>query len=410
MTISETHLTAACVSCGASIALSLESIADPCNHCDHQSPLPTETRESLDRLRARLGASDKATRQLTASSLLKGDNLHGVGYITIIVCWLFFGGIGLYVCLDHEVPLLEFLLQGQPASQWWLLWSIALGLPLSIGLLETSVASVRALTFKALPVPPLSQGSLARCRCCGAELPPAGVLRRCWHCHSDNLVITGRYLAAQNNAERAVAEMAAAMEQNLASRIDAGGTLAMVGGLLPFALLFIGPALGLVLPGQALYWVMPLAAMLFAIVAAVIAARLRLPVESLELMTLGQRVCIEPENRRRVCAQLIKDCGSIHLLGHKLKLADFAIETHRTEGRLEVTVYDVTPLATELAPTDRPRLTASEIWERTKDGPPLIRPVWFLNTTTGWAIYEGEEFEPLLCAKRRSEPPHTFCY
>jgi hypothetical protein len=396
--------------CGASVPLSVQEVAPSCSHCQHSTPLTPEIREGLNSLRARLATSDDTTRQLTAASIIRGDNLHGAGLITIVVCWLLFGGIAIYVSLDHDVPLIEFLLSGTPASQWWLLWSMMLGLFLSIGFLECSIAFVRATKMQALPAPPLRPGNPARCRCCGAELPPTGVLQRCSYCRSDNLVITGRYLATQQSAERAMADMANAMDRNLTSRIDNGGKIAMGAGVLPLGLLFIGPAVGLAVPGNSSLWLVPGAAMLFATAAAIIAARLRLPCEAVELMTFGQRVCIEPEIRRRVCAQLMTAEGPIHFLGKNLTKVDFAVATRRNGDQVEVLVYDVAHSSQRANPESRDQLVVSEVWEQSNDAAPKIRPVWLRATATGWSLYEGDEFIPLLEGKLRPEAPRVFCY
>ena len=157
--------------CGAPLPLSLESAVRPCDHCGASDPLPPEVRAKIDALRAQLASRDEKTRQLTAATLVEGDSVHNTGLITVGICWAFFGAIALYVAFDHELPLGQFLTEGEPAQQWWLLWSFALGLSLSVALVELAVARIRGLAVGALPAPPLTEGAPPRCRCCGGSSP-----------------------------------------------------------------------------------------------------------------------------------------------------------------------------------------------------------------------------------------------
>lgn len=407
MSSTTTHLIASCTNCGAPQPLTVATAATACDHCGHPSPLPAKIRARLDGLRANLASRDETTRQLTASSLVAGDALHGVGLITIGICWALFGGIALYVSLDHDVPLGRFLTQGDPASQWWLLWSFAVGVPLSLGLLEAAVARVRGLAVEALPAPPLVEGAQARCRCCGAELPPGGTLRRCTFCRTDNLVLTGRYLKAKDSAERAIDDMASAFERNLQSRIEAGDKIAMAGGVIPFFLLFIGPAVGLAVPGQARLWLVPGAALLFAVLAALVARLRRLPVEELELLTLGQKVYVRehPKPERVVCAQLMGPSGSVSFLGRSLEDADLAVATSRRNDALAVVVYRVSRPEHPLGPGEREQLVRAEIWELSADGPASIQHVWLLHTATGWRTFVGDVLTPHLSGNVSGKPP-----
>ena len=407
MSATTTLQIASCRSCGAPQTLTLATAARPCDHCGDPSPLPTDIRARLDRLRASLASRDETTRQLTASSLVEGDSLHGVGLITIVICWALFGGLALYLSFDHDVPLVRFLTGGEPATQWWLLWSFVLGVALSLGLLETAVARVRGLAVEALPAPPLVVGAPPRCRGCGAELQAAGALRRCSYCRTDNLVITGRYLKAHKSAERAIDDMARAFDRNLRSRIEAGDRVAMAGGVIPFFLLFVGPAVGLALPGQARLWIVPGVAIGLAVVAALVARLRRLPIEPLELLTLGQKVYVREHSNpnRKVCAQLVGPIGTVSILGHSLDDAQLAVATSRRHGDLQVVVYQVTRPQHDLAHGEREQLVAAEIWEPSPDGPPSIQQVWLLITSSGWRTLLGDAPTPHLSGHVSGKPP-----
>ncbi len=334
--MSKAHFTADCVHCGAPQPLTLSAPIGPCVHCGQPAPIAADLRARLNGLRTQLAGRNAKPRQLTAKALVAGDALHGVGAITIGICWALFGSVAVYVSLDHDVPLGRFLTSGEPAEQWWLLWAFALGLPLSVALLEGAVVRVRGLSAQALPAPPAHAGAQPRCRCCAAELPIGGALRRCAYCFADNLVISGRYLRAEDKVDRAIERMSKSFDQDLKARIDAGDTIAMTGGVAPFFLLFLGPVIGILVPGSLQLWALPGAIVVLALLLAVWARLRRLPVDALELLTLGQNVYVRGADKpkRRVCAQLMLPGGPVSLLAYTLDEVEIAVRVQRgTHGR-----------------------------------------------------------------------------
>lgn len=411
MANSAAHLVATCRSCGAPQPLTLVAPLGACEHCTDADPVGPETRERLDRLRVRLSGRDQASRQLTSKVLIAGDNLHGVGWITIVVCWLLFGGVATYISLDHDVAFATFVRGGEPGPQWWLLWSFALGLALSIALLELGVARVRGLSAQALPSPPIHEGAPPRCRCCAAELDSGTPLRRCGWCQTDNLVIGDRYLRAENNLDRALDGLAARFEQDLAARIETGGKIAMVGGVAPCFLLFAG-IIGTFTPGRPMLWLVPGVTAVLAMALAVLARRRRLPIEAIELLTVGDKVGLgAPENsRRRVCGQLVLESGTVNLLGKKADKAEFGVATRRRDGTLHVTVYRVRPGTEPVSEQQRDRLVHTDLRDKARGGTVTLRRVRALTTSDSWRTFLDDDTTPHLHGTRISDPPDVWTY
>lgn len=393
----ETHLVAGCVNCGAPQPIQLAADVGACTHCGHDEPVEASLRGRLDRMRAELANRDAKTRQLTAKSLIEGDALHGVGLITIGICWALFGGIGTYIAFQHDVGATEFLRGGKPAPQWWLLWAIAVGLSTSMALLELGVARVRGLSARALPAPPAADGHQPRCRYCAAELPVGSALRRCTHCRSDNLVITGRYLKAERDLDRALEAIVDRFDTDLEKRIETGDKIAMTGGVAPFFLLFIGPAIGLATPGRPDLWAVPGVIAAIAVLLAVLARVRRLPVEAVELLGLGQSVYARGDDqpRRNVSAQLMLAEGPVSLLGTKSGESQLGVHAARSDDSLAVTVYRVKPGSTPISDEAKARLQPVELWRHNGDDAPIIERVRVLFERDGWRTF-GDDDTPLL--------------
>jgi len=363
--------------------------------------------ERLDAMRAQLSSRDATSRQLTTKALVEGDSLHGVGLITIVICWALFGGVGLYLSVDHDVPLGRFVRSGEPATRWWLLWSIAVGLSTSLALLEAGVARIRGLGAEALPAPPIAEGKPPRCRYCAAELPPGTALRRCGHCQSDNLVITGHYLRAERNLDRALDAIVQRFDTNLQKRIDRGNSFAMFGGVAPFFLLFIGAAIGLITPGDPRLWLVPAATTLLAVTMAVVARLRRLPVEALELLGLGQEVYVrgEPNPSRIVSGQLMLGTGPVSLLGATPEESNLAVATSRADGAYRVTVYRVKPGKGGVDEREREQVVPVELWRHVADGPPTIDHLQVLRAGDRWRTFTDDGAAPHLDGNPSGKPP-----
>ncbi len=405
MASTEAHLVATCGSCGAPQPLTLAAPLGACEHCGEPEPIGPALRARLDQMRAKLAQRDQSPRQLTSAVLVAGDSLHGAGIITIVVCWLLFGGVALYISFSHDVAFSEFIRGGKPPQQWWLLWSMVFGIALSVLLLEFGVARVRGLSAEALPSPPIHEGAPPRCRYCAADLQPGRGLRRCGSCHADNLVIGTRYLRAENDLDRALDRLEKQFDQDLKARIDTGGTIAMSGGLAPFFILFGGPVIGLFTPGKPVLWLIPGVTVLLAAAMALFARRRRLPVEAIELLSIGDRVYMDaPVNGRRgVCAQLMLENGPVSLLGKNADKAEFAVATQRTNGELDVEFYRVQPGTALATDAERARFVLTDLWVKTKNGPPTIRPVYLLTADDGWRTFLDEGAAPHLEGRRSDE-------
>ncbi len=409
---SETHLVAICNNCGAPQPLTLSSPLGACEHCGNEEPVAPGLRDRLGKMRARLAKRDQSPRQLSGLVLLEGDSLHGAAAITLVVCWLLFGSLALYLSLSHDVPFVEFVTSGEPPEQWWLLWAFALGLALSVALLEFSVVLVRGLSAEALPNPPISHGASPRCRCCAAELEPGTALRRCGSCQTDNLVLGNHYRRVEKTLDLALGTLEKQFDRNLKARINFGGKIAMVGGVAPFFLLFIGPAIGLLTPGKPFLWVLPGIVVLLAIALAVLARARRLPVEALELMSIGDKVGLGSpvDTKRRVCAQLMLESGPVSLLGKTAETADFAVSTHRQDGTYQVVVCRVKPGTHSISEQQRSERIHTDLWNKTKGGAPSVQRVYTLTTDDGWCIFQGQEATSYLDGVVCDKPPRIWRY
>jgi len=412
MASSAAHLVATCRNCGAAQPLSLAAPLGACEHCDAADPVGPEVRKRIDELRARLSGRDQSSRQLTSKALIAGDSLRDAGWITIIVCWLLFGGVAAYASLSSlDVSFIKFVTSGEPAPRWWLFWSFAFGLPLSIALLELSIARVRGLSAQALPSPPIHEGAPPRCRCCAADLEPGTALRRCGSCQTDNLVIGNRYLRSENDLDSALDGLAKRFDEDLKARIETGNKIGLASGVAPCFLLFAG-IIGTFTPGLPTLWLVPGITAVLAVAFAVLAKRRRLPVEALELLTIGDKVALEgkPDIRRRVCGQLVLDSGTVSLLGKKADTADWGIATHRRDGVLHTEVYQVAPGTAAVSEQERTRLVNTDLWDKAKGGTATLRTVRALTTDDGWRTVLDDAMTPHLDGTRTPDPPRVWTY
>ncbi len=90
--------------------------------------------------------AQRASRQrhLTGQVVSQAGNAFSAGTAVLITCWLLFGGMALGIAVwGHDMPFMEFA-KGPPpdkelAGEWWVLFGLGVGFPLSLGLWGVSI-------------------------------------------------------------------------------------------------------------------------------------------------------------------------------------------------------------------------------------------------------------------------------
>jgi hypothetical protein len=416
-------LVAQCRSCGGAVPLTLAGPLPQCRYCGSTEPLAPELRNRLTTLRARIDHRTGQQRHLTGKLVSSVTAVQGVGIAIFLTCWLLFGGMALGFSLSHDVPLVDFVL-GPPAGsdvvpQWWMLLTLAIGLPLSIALFGLSVFWMRTLAADALPLPPAFPGAPPRCRCCGADLPPGTALRSCQYCGTDNIVAGEKYRRSELNLDRAVGRMASSFDRSLATRAELAGKISLVGSLLPVGLLMVVPVFGLLvdLTVPAL-WIVPPALALIAVLSWLLASIRKLPaIDPLEALTLEAKLHAGG-TEREVNGQLMlaKSDGQpqvFSLIGDRGGEGELMMLVQREGKRVRTEVFRVQaggpPLAAEelehLQPGELRRPARVQIEGIRVDSVRALRQKGSLRI---WGETASPGDVPLLTAQRMKDAPIIF--
>lgn len=238
-----------CTQCGAAVPLTLAGPEPTCRQCGATEPLSAEAAKRLHEVRARLARREQRAGSLN-ERLLSEAELASFGGISLWICWLFFGGLAyVTVVTSVDIPVLKLALRPPDElelfGEWWVLYCLVVGLPLSLGLHSLSMVWLRRLRARGLPLPPAYPGAQPRCRCCGAELPPGTSLRRCTYCRADNLVLGEHYQRSELALDRSVEQLVRDFNRSLDGRIKWADRVGTLGALAPLALLLVVPVLGM---------------------------------------------------------------------------------------------------------------------------------------------------------------------
>ena len=248
-----TVLTVHCRHCGGAVPVVMAGPEPACGFCEAPEPLPHETSVLVKSMRARVQGRGRKHRQLTERQVEQLQGLGSAFAVAMAACWLLLGGGGLFFSLNHDVPLWQFMFQAYTAAEpvdelvarWWMLIMLCTGLTGSVALMGLATLHLRRLAVGALPLPPVSPGGQARCRCCAAELPAGGGVRRCEFCGADSLVVGERYRTMERDLDRALARLTREFDTSLGRRVDRASRVAAWGALLPALLPLVVPVAGL---------------------------------------------------------------------------------------------------------------------------------------------------------------------
>ena len=344
-------LVAQCRSCGGAVPLTLAGPLPQCRYCGSTEPLAPEILARITTIRARIEHRTGQQRHLTGKLVDAVTNVQGMGIAIFITCWLLFGGMALGFSLSHDVPLIDFVL-GPPAGtdvvpQWWMLLTLAIGLPLSIAVFGLSVFWMRMLAADALPLPPAFPGAPPRCRSCGADLPPGTALRSCQYCGTDNIVAGEKYRRSELNLDRAVGRMASSFDRSLAARAELAGNISLVGSLLPVGLLLVVPVFGLLVDMTApALWILPPGLALVAVLSWILASIRKLPaIDPLEALTLEAKLHAGG-TEREVNGQLMLSRADgqpevFSLIGDRRGIGELMMRVQREGTRVRKDVFRV---------------------------------------------------------------------
>jgi hypothetical protein len=299
-----------CRSCGGEVPLTLAGPLPTCRYCNSTEPLTPELGARLATLRARLDERSAQQRHLTGKWVDAVTSVQGTSLVIWITMWVLFGGPALGLGLDHDVPFLEFFAgeagNNDLAANWWMLLSVASGLPLSIFFFALSLYWLRSMGLAALPLAPAQAGAPPRCRACAAALPDGTSLRRCNYCSTDNLVVGEHYQKRELDLDRALRRTSQGFGRSLAGRVAIAEKAAMFGAMLPVGLLLFVPVFGMVLQVTVpVLWVLPPALWVLALLGVLLASTRKLPnVEPIDCLTLESDVTVGG-TPMKVSAQLL---------------------------------------------------------------------------------------------------------
>jgi len=234
-----------CRLCGGPIRIS-EFRALACHHCGAESPLGPEAAQNLSALRELAGRRSATAEQWDRKLDELGGSFGSFELFGAILLWAVIGGTLIGMALV-EVPNAETLftssvhLEHGVVFARWLVGSVASALCAS-SLFATAArwCGYQQMRF-ASALPPLSEGSAARCRRCGSPLPKGNGLRRCAYCQADSIVDKANLAALQATTKNELKTMRAAAQRSLLQREVVAVRLRNLLFVPPFALLILFP-------------------------------------------------------------------------------------------------------------------------------------------------------------------------
>ncbi len=190
------------------IVLSGRGIA--CPDCGMGDPVEPHLAKIINRLRYKLEACDTSQQQLTGRRARIGFGggfrllalLFGIwAVIAIAVVWAFYPthyGLTPMAFLFRAPGPFEYV--QRLSISWWVIWGTSTGFAATMALYARGLVRQRRLPELALPRAASRKGGAPHCRCCAAELPDNGMVRRCFFCQADHLFVDGAYQPIASDA------------------------------------------------------------------------------------------------------------------------------------------------------------------------------------------------------------------
>lgn len=257
----------ACVRCGAPQPVALMSEVQRCRHCGSSDPLDPQTRARISGV-AKLLSSQQGHTLDPEQAARAGD----LGFMALALVGGSFlvAGPMMLLWIQHDLPagvrMMDFLLTGRApgldaydvTAFWWVLFLFLVIIGLTSAWVGAGQLAIYAILRGLRALPPLVVGGKARCRLCGDELPPEGLVRACRSCKADNLVDGVRFRQAAATLREAIEQAERAAQEAVGRRLARleGGVMWAAG--LPFLVILAMP-LSLLLDGPhpELLWVPP---------------------------------------------------------------------------------------------------------------------------------------------------------
>lgn len=221
---------ARCLACGGSIPLQLHDPLE-CPYCHAIDAVEPRLRQKIHAVRDRLARRERKVRQFKdqehvfSQAFFSQVTKH---FPLLVILWLLVGGIVWGTAqgfLDDASPwdivtgALPVVEEG-PQMVFSLLFPASFVGVFTFGLPLVGLLGARAVMREARPLAPASSGAPPRCRCCLADLPAQGMVRRCAYCGADHLVLDDRYRAEQASLDRVVFEALSEGAKSLQERIE----------------------------------------------------------------------------------------------------------------------------------------------------------------------------------------------
>lgn len=190
-----------CVHCGRGVRIVLGGPGITCPDCGNVDPVEPRLFTVINRLRYKLGTCDISQQQLTGRRARIGRGsgfklltlLFGLWAVTsLAVIWVFYpshSGVSPATFLFRSHSLLERF--DRLSISWWVIWGTVTGFATAMALYGRALLRQRRLPELVLARAASKPAGAPHCRCCGAELPPKGLVRRCLFCQADHLIREG---------------------------------------------------------------------------------------------------------------------------------------------------------------------------------------------------------------------------
>jgi hypothetical protein len=276
-------------------------------------------------------------------------------------------------------------------------YAVTTGLWLTVALWLACMVSLRRVVRWAFAQPPEAPGRPPRCRCCGAELAPAGAVRRCGFCDADHIVTGERYRARQAALEETLGDLERQLDTTLAARNRRVERMFGVAGCLPLLLCFTAPLVSLaVTHTEPDAWVFPLVLCGLSLLLAAWAHRWR-PVEVPSLGTLqaGDTVHLRGAPLRVLAVASLRGMRRpLHLVGEgDAPIAAFEVEVD-DEGETQARAFELRPGGEPISSAEVARAELFEL-RRGRSLGRLPESPWGVadlrqGTLDGLRVFEGQ--------------------
>lgn len=361
-------LNVSCRQCGGNVALRVAGPPMECGFCAEKQPLSDDVAKKVEKLRVDLTRHGAEAQQLAGKERMLGKS----GGIALLVAkatlWLFVGLILWFTPdpLPAGLTIKRFLfealqrdsgeLAGPAIVRWWFLFTIVAGVSLNLLMWSVYRLRVASVVSTTLPRAPAASGRPPRCRCCGADLPTEGSVRRCGYCDAEHMVMGERYQRHQATLDQALGALRQQVSHTLSQRERSLQRLGNFTLLTPLSL-FLLLAGALFAPGTyPLLWAAPAAALLLAMVLILIgSARTTPTVRGLDELRPGDTLLVSGKryevHARTSTLEVGAGARSIYLLRAPSDGAELAITIRMRDDDFEGRTYRIECQGTPWAAT-----------------------------------------------------------